>query len=718
VRLLINVASLSFCRGYCAFGNKCRKWHPDRKKKTADREVVREDADVTAAVLLDREEHFQERELVFQEEEEVYWEEEQVVQEQEHVVQEQEHVVQEQEEEFRSQEEIVEVVEVEQGDVHESPDESVSVTSPGVTVVQDHGDGDDEDDEEADDFESLLGTPTAALTSSTKKSRLEQRREARKARKASRKKNIRQTFTEETPGEEVGAEAECNSPEVGTEVSPEVGTEVAPVMMETDTKEAVAAEECLDGAEIRVLTKKEKKKEERMIANALKKKEKQERKIKVETDQRSLETDQRSSLRSSLKGDAGELVAAGKHLEAAIAFTKAMGTVTTSKVDDEAELYAGRSECYMALDRIPNALTDARRAVGMRPNENDWLKKLLNLEVVSGNTKEALEILDRISSFDASTTRDLVRKIRKIEDSLERTEEFVCVEQWDRAVEALMPAEEASPHSHRMLLLKAEISAQLGRYTETAELVRAAQRNRASVDDPRLLYVRALELYHTDAFWRSEQKEPDVLKLLAKTRNWKERSKNTYQKAMAIKTRFKSVANYMRDDSDEDAVEVLQDLIKVDPSNKLFQSDAHCVIGSIHDDADEAVKYLTLSIKFVESSKAYTERGKVFKNQQRYEEAVNDFEAALRIDPTTSASSTKRLLNQCRRLLCDGHRRAMESVRGVDLYGLLGVCSTAPLEEIKKAFHSKAKEFHPDKHATAEDEERKAMESKMKSLSR
>ena len=48
---------------------------------------------------------------------------------------------------------------------------------------------------------------------------------------------------------------------------------------------------------------------------------------------------------------------------------------------------------------------------------------------------------------------------------------------------------------------------------------------------------------------------------------------------------------------------------------------------------------------------------------------------------------------------------------------MLEVAESASAEEIRKAFYAKAKEFHPDKHASATMEEKTKMEAKMKEVS-
>ena len=156
----------------------------------------------------------------------------------------------------------------------------------------------------------------------------------------------------------------------------------------------------------------------------------------------------------------------------------------------------------------------------------------------------------------------------------------------------------------------------------------------------------------------------------------------------------------------------------MDKNNFLFQCDAHLVLATIHKDNDpeSGINLLNISIGFNETPRALVERGRLHKYLHRFCEAVTDFEAACRHNP--GDQMVKRLLANARRLLHQGQRREMQSVRGLDLYGILGVTPLATAEDIKKGFQSKAKEFHPDKHLSATENERKAIESRMKLVSR
>ncbi len=172
-------------------------------------------------------------------------------------------------------------------------------------------------------------------------------------------------------------------------------------------------------------------------------------------------------------------------------------------------------------------------------------------------------------------------------------------------------------------------------------------------------------------------------------------------------------------------METLRSLMSIDPDHALFQSEAYIALSEFQESADQALHCLTLAIRLNQrgSSRAYAERGKLYRQLQQHESAAADFETSLQLEPDQPA--VKRLLAQSRRTLLSQlgqgrqrHGGGLQQMPGLDLYGLLGVGSSASTEEIRAAFQAKASDFHPDKHASATQEQRRAMERKLKAMSR
>ena len=327
-----------------------------------------------------------------------------------------------------------------------------------------------------------------------------------------------------TAAEEALAEA---AEEALTEAAEDAAAESREVV------EVMVCQESFD--EVRVMTKRERKREERRLANALKKRERQER-------NRREESEQRSKQRANVE-EGKNLLEEGKHLEAAIAFSKAM-TGPNMTPEEKADLYLGRSECHLALEKVSFALRDSRTAVGLW-NDDRARRSLLRLEILCGMTTEARETCGRVTM--STNTTGYLDAIARIETAFSQFEQQSADGLWKGADKEIRAAAELAPHSVAVLLGRAEVCMHLHHFEEGREFIREAKRNSGNEDDCGFLYVRGLDLYYTEEFWRDADKEPAVLRAFAKTRNWKERAMAMYHKAAAIKSRFISVQKFLND---------------------------------------------------------------------------------------------------------------------------------------------------------------------------
>lgn len=103
--------------------------------------------------------------------------------------------------------------------------------------------------------------------------------------------------------------------------------------------------------------------------------------------------------------------------------------------------------------------------------------------------------------------------------------------------------------------------------------------------------------------------------------------------------------------------------------------------------------------------KALLQRAKLYYNMENFEEAVKDYEKALKSD---RSSDVKNLLRDAKFQLKKSKRK--------DYYKILGVTKQATEDEIKKAYRKRALVHHPDRHANSTDEEKKEQERKFKEL--
>ena len=538
-----------YLRGYCAFGNRCRRWHPEQAPAARQHTNIRQESqncgvseEPFATATIEGEAENLREEVGVSEETQDRDEEAEAVATEDTV------------EPFLEQHSSCEMdpgADGDGGDLSNCDgetvrklDERTAAAETGCNVVAAIDAESDVTAVEERDFDVVAVASSrneVRVTQTSKKSRLSLRREARKTRKALRKRTLKQIL-----GEQDGCEEDTISEELNAKVDDSLQNQNAAAEEEAPTEAAEDAVESRDVVEVevvcqesfdevRVMTKRERKREERRLTTALKKRERQERKRREESEKRS---------KQRVNAEEGKnLLEEGKHLEAAIAFSKAM-TVPNMAPEEEADLYLCRSECHLALGKVSCALRDSRKAVDIWDDDIP-LRWLLRLEILCGMTTEARETCSRVSM--STNTTGYLETIGRIGTAISEFEQQSSDGLWKGADKEIRAAAELAPHSVAVLLGRAEVCMHLHIFDEGRELIREAKRISGNEDDCGFLYVRGLDLYYTEEFWRDADKEPAVLRAFAKTRHWKERAMAMYHKAAAIKSRFISVQKFLND---------------------------------------------------------------------------------------------------------------------------------------------------------------------------
>lgn len=103
--------------------------------------------------------------------------------------------------------------------------------------------------------------------------------------------------------------------------------------------------------------------------------------------------------------------------------------------------------------------------------------------------------------------------------------------------------------------------------------------------------------------------------------------------------------------------------------------------------------------------KALILRAKSYNEQQKFEDCVKDYEAALKMEKTVEI---KNLLKEAKHSLKLSKRK--------DYYKILGIDKFATEVDIKKAYRKRALVHHPDRHANASDAEKREQERQFKEV--
>lgn len=120
----------------------------------------------------------------------------------------------------------------------------------------------------------------------------------------------------------------------------------------------------------------------------------------------------------------------------------------------------------------------------------------------------------------------------------------------------------------------------------------------------------------------------------------------------------------------------------------------------------DAVKDCTAALEANPSYlKALILRAKSHSEQQKYEDCVKDYEAALKMEKT---AEIKHLLKEA--------KHALKLSKRKDYYKILGIDKSATEVDIKKAYRKRALVHHPDRHANATDAEKREQERQFKEV--
>lgn len=122
---------------------------------------------------------------------------------------------------------------------------------------------------------------------------------------------------------------------------------------------------------------------------------------------------------------------------------------------------------------------------------------------------------------------------------------------------------------------------------------------------------------------------------------------------------------------------------------------------------DESIASCTKAIDLNSSYlKAILHRARLYCQKEMYDDAVHDYEAALRIDPTVP-SLKKELQNT---------KLSAKKAKRKDYYKILNVDKSATEDEIRKAYKKRALLHHPDRHASAPEAVQREQEKLFKDL--
>merc|ERR1719154_950727 len=262
-----------------------------------------------------------------------------------------------------------------------------------------------------------------------------------------------------------------------------------------------------------------------------------------------------------------------------------------------------------------------------------------------------------------------------------------------------------SSHSSEFLILQAKFFALEKDVASARKALDKLDMKHQKVKTKLFHFVAGLCSYYEDDMQRAISGFGEAKKELPEAQEWHEKAMAMHNAFVAGNRGAKLGGSYSSDLASIDKG------LAIGKDNTMFMANmfyTRALLNIRHKRSSEAVTDCGNAIQYDKLCyKAWLKRGTLQLDMEKYAEAVEDLTEAYRLNKTPEAM---RVLDDAKR------RKAIADKRKPSHYQILGVAKNATSHEIKKAYRTKAKEFHPDKHALASEEEQGEMEAKMKEI--
>jgi DnaJ family protein C protein 7 len=402
--------------------------------------------------------------------------------------------------------------------------------------------------------------------------------------------------------------------------------------------------------------------------------------------------------------DSGNKKFSAKNFQGAIDdYTKAIeldGSVST--------YYGNRAACYLALGLPNKALQDCNKALELDKTFYKCLFRRAQAHLQLGQIQEAKEDFEKVRVFEPSqqtAVHEKLNLISRYEQLMKRGHEFLEQANYESAKNNFEAVLGFSPCSRDAKLALGEALLGLKKYTESATL--ASQLLQDNSQDTNALLLRAKSFYLKGEPWTTVS--PFLMNILTLDPDNKAAA-DLRRKGKAINTLKEQGNDNFRNQNYDEAIKLYKEALELDPQNVLFNAQLlyNCaVIKNKMGENRESVKLLDQSLENnPDYTKAYKLRASVNTALKEYQDAVRDYHEASTREP--DSRELKDALKQAQKQLKESEKK--------DYYAILDVPRNATEHEISKKYKKMAMLYHPDRHATKGEEERKEAAKKMQDV--
>ncbi|KAF7789780.1 hypothetical protein EIP86_000726 [Pleurotus ostreatoroseus] len=392
---------------------------------------------------------------------------------------------------------------------------------------------------------------------------------------------------------------------------------------------------------------------------------------------------------------------AGKFYDAVEKYTRAI------ELDSGEPTYlTNRAAAYMALKKFRPALADCQQAANLQSAAPSvkTLVRLARCQLSTGSTAPALSTLRAALALEPrnDAALQLQKKVEALEKHLRNHESSRAKKDWamarlslDRCIQAIEAEGGDTPIQWRLWKVEMEISR--GNW-DTAGIA-ANDAMREEPNSPDVLTLRGLLMFLTAKTAQALQHVQSALRL-----------DPGHEPAMRLRKRVKDV-DRLKDEGNsafkagklEEAIarysESLERIGESDEEGKggyiramLLSNRATTYLKMGKD--EEAIQDADTSIELNPATfKVYRTRARARLHLEMYQEAVNDFKAAIEhAESEGSDADVRALRTELKKAELDLKRSKTK-----DYYKILGVAKDSTETEIKKAYRRESLKHHPDK---------------------
>ncbi|CAH1183620.1 unnamed protein product [Phaedon cochleariae] len=372
---------------------------------------------------------------------------------------------------------------------------------------------------------------------------------------------------------------------------------------------------------------------------------------------------------------------------------------------DTAAYYGNRAACYMMLNRYEEALEDVRKSVQLDPNFVRGYIRMIKCGIAMGDLMTAEYAIKKVQELqtDSSGIASEVKTVEKLKHNETEASKAYDKRDFRKVVYCMDRCLDEAPTCHRYKLTKAECLAFLGRYQEAQEISNGILHlNKGNAD---AIYVRGMCLFYDDNLDSAFQHFQQVLRLAPDH----SKAMNIYKRAKMLKKKKEEGNEAYKACRFQEAHKLYTEALEIDPLNKKTNAKLYfnrATVLSRLTKTREAIADCTAALNLDDTYlKALLRRAKCYMDSNEFEEAVKDYEKICKMD---KSRENKKLLQDAKFALKKSKRK--------DYYKILGVERTAGDDEIKRAYKKRALIHHPDRHASATENEKKDQEKKFKEV--